>query len=250
MNRIALIFAALIAFLAPTACSTSYRMQGSPPSGLQLGSVLSKNLFLDASQFAKRTVKLRLRNSSGEPQLDLGRLRGSIEEGLRAAGYEVSEQGFGIVMDVNAFQMQSAQNARVTSNSGLGALLGGVAGYELSKGSGGISSGGGAVLGAVVGTTLEQVIRSHGSRSTFLVLCDVNIGIVRQEDTRKDRFMIGGNKIEQRNIDNERDEATFTNFALRDTIRIAAYAGNESGMEYQTITAMIDRLGRVVANLI
>lgn len=250
MRAIAVILTTLFVIFSGTACSTSYHMQASPPSGLQIGSIVSKNLFLDASQFANRTVKLRLRNSSGAPELDLGRLRGSIEESLRIAGYEVSDKNFGIVMDINAFQMQSAQNARVTSNSGLGVLLGGVAGYELAKKSGGMSAGGGTILGAVAGATLEQIIQSYGSRSTFLVLCDVNIGVVRQENIRKDRFMIGGNRIEQRNIESEQDEATFTSFALRDTVRVAAYAGDDANMENRTITAMIDRLGRVVANLL
>jgi hypothetical protein len=237
---LAIAFVALISSGCSTMTPTSQR-------GLQIGSATSKNLFVDASQFANRTIKLRIRNSSGDPALDLVRLRGSIESGLRMAGYQISDQDFGIVVDVNAFQMQSVSRASVRSSSGLGALLGGVVGYETAKRPGGISSGGGAILGAVAGATLEEVIRNYGEYSTYVALCDVNIGVVRKEYKKNDRFVIGGNKIEHK----EPDEVdTFTNFALRDTVRVAAFAGDEGVRANQTIDALLDRLGRVVANLL
>jgi hypothetical protein len=150
-------------------------------------------------------------------------------------------------MDVNAFQMQSASKANVTSNSGLGTIIGGVVGYEAASRPGGIRSGSGAILGAIAGATIEEIIRNHGELSTYLAICDVNIGIVRKEYSKKDRFVIGGNKIEHR----EPDEAdTFNTFAMRDTVRVAAFAGDDSTRSYQTLDALLDRLGRVVANLL
>lgn len=236
-----LIFVLFVVVLVGCTSEPSYRQ------GLQIGSATSKNLFIDSSQFANRKVKLRLRNSSGDPALDVVRLRGSIEAGLRAAGYEINDKDFGIVIDVNAFQMQTVSRANVRTNSGLGLLLGGVVGYEAAKRPGGVGAGSGAILGAIAGATLEEVIRSQGDYATYLALCDVNIGVVRKEYTKKDRFVIGGNKIENK----EPDEAdTFTNFALRDTVRVAAYAGDRNAPNYQTIEMLLDRLGRVVANLI
>lgn len=218
-----------------------------PMNGFQIGSATSKNLFVDSSQFANRTIKLRLRNSSGDPALDMARLRGSIESGLVSAGYRISDQDFGIVMDVNAFQMQSVAKASVTTNSGLGALLGGVVGYETAKRPGGISPGGGAMLGAIAGATIEEIIRNHGEYYTYIALCDVNIGVLRKEYKKSDRFVIGGNKIEHKEPD---EPDAFTNFALRDTVRVAAYAGDDVSRYGQTINALLDRLGRVVANLL
>lgn len=236
--------AVVVMFLMITACTS---LTPANQRGLQIGSATSKNLFVDASQFSNRTVKLRLRNSSGDPALDLTRLRGSIESGLQAAGYRIDDRDFGIVMDVNAFQMQSISQARVRSGSGLGTLLGGVIGYETAKRPGGVSSGGGAILGAVAGATIEEVIRNYGEYSTYIALCDVNIGVLRKEYKKNDRFVIGGNKIENK----EPDEAdTFTGFALRDTVRVAAYAGDEPERARHTVDALLDRLGRVVANLL
>lgn len=215
--------------------------------GLQIGSVTSKNLFIDPSQFANRKVKLRLRNSSGDPSLDINKLKSVISNGLVSAGYEIVDRDFGIVIDVNAYQLQAVATGNVRNNSGIGLVLGGVAGYEGGRRPGGITAGSGAILGAVAGYALEEIIRAQGEYATYLALCDVNIGVVRKEFTKKDRFMIGGNKIEHKEKD---EEDTFTNFALRDTLKVAVYAGDRSAPKQATIDALVDRLGRIVANLI
>lgn len=238
--------AAILIAIFLNACAT-------PPSGnqigFQIGSATSRNLFIDSTQFANRTIKLRLRNSSGDPSLDVTALRQSIETGFRAAGYTVSDQNFGIVVDVNAFQLQTAAASNVTTNSGLGMLLGGVIGYESAKRSGNIGGGSGAILGAVAGSVLEDVLRNHGTRATYLALCDVNVGVIRQESTKGDRFVIGGNKIERARED-DREKDTFSGFAMRETVRVAVYAGDSPDRVYQTVGAIVDRLGRVIANLL
>lgn len=229
--------------LALSACASAPQHQG-----LLVGSVASKNLFFDASQFANRRVKLRLRNSSGDQQLDMSRLRTTIERGLRGAGYEIVDTGFGILVDVNLYQVQSAAAARVRDNSALSTLLGGVVGYEIARqGRGGVSSGGGAILGAIAGYKLEEVIRAHSAMTSYIALSDVNIGVVRRDSRSADSFVIGGNKFE---FKDESELSTFTNFALRDSVRIAVYAGDDYEKRSQTVDALLERLGRIVANII
>lgn len=218
-------------------------------SEFQIGSAISRNLFVDSSQFANRTIKLRLRNSSGDDDLDIGRLRQSIESNLLAAGYSISDKNFGIVMDINAFQFRTIATSNASSNKGIGVLLGGVLGYEATRRSSDIAAGSGLILGAVAGSTLEDILRSHDSRSTYLTLCDVNIGLVRKESTTNDRFIIGGNRIEYPK-DTEQDKDAYTGFAMRETIRVAVYAGDSSERVTHTIGAIVDRLGRVIANLL
>lgn len=235
----------LVMVMMMAACASPAKSQ----NPFQIGSATSRNLFVDPSQFANRTIKLRLRNSSGDPDLDITRLRQSVEIGLKSAGYEISDKNFGIVMDINAFQFRTAATSNVSNSTGLGVLLGGVVGYETAKRSSDVGSGSGAILGAIAGSAIEDIIRNHGSRSTYLALCDVNIGIVRKESTKNDRFVIGGNRIEHAQ-DEEKDKDTYTGFAMRDTVRVAVYAGDESDRSYQTIGAIVDRLGRVIANLL
>ena len=98
-----------------------------------IGSAQTKNIFVDSSQFANRTVKLRLRSSSGDPDLNLSLVRSEIERGLTAAGYKISEDNFGILIDINAYMLQSVSVARRTGSNEVGALLGGVVGTEMAR---------------------------------------------------------------------------------------------------------------------
>ncbi len=234
----------LVALLLLASCAvTDFREQG-----FSIGSATSKTLFIDSSQFANRVVKLRVRNSSGDPAMDIGNIRNQIESGLRSAGYEISDKGFGIVVDVNAYFMNTVANGRTRATNEVGALLGAVAGYEATKKSGGMSSGSGLILGAIAGATLQQVIRSSGGEyNSYLALCDVNIGVIRQENRKKDSFTIGGNKIEHQ-FDEEK--STFEAFALRETVKVAVYAGDKVEYSSSTINSIHDRLARIVANLI
>jgi len=239
------LFGILLAMLlAITGCGSSAYVRD---TGFKIGSATSKNLFIDSSQFANRVVKLRIRNSSGDPALDIGSIRSQVEAGLRSAGYEIGDKGFGIVIDVNAYFMNSVANGRSRATNEIGALLGGVAGYEMAKRPGGISAGSGVILGAIAGATLQEVIRSSNEYDTYLALCDVNIGVVRQENKKKDYFTIGGNKIEHQQ---DEEKSTFESFALRETVKVAVYAGDARERAGSTIISIHDRLARIIANLI
>lgn len=241
MKLFSILFAIL---LTTTGCSSSGYVRD---TGFKIGSATSKNLFIDSSQFSNRIVKLRIRNTSGDPALDIGTFRNQVESGLRSAGYEISEKGFGIVIDVNAYYMNSVVDGRKRATNEIGALLGGVAGYEIAKRPGGISVGSGLILGAIAGATLQEVIRSSNEYDTYLALCDVNIGVVRQENKNKDHFTIGGNKIEHQEDD---EKGTFDSFALRETVKVAVYAGDKRERTASTLHSIHERMARIIANMI
>jgi hypothetical protein len=213
----------------------------------RIGSATSKNIFVDPSQFANHVVKLRLRNSSGDPSIDMSRMRASVESGLRSAGYTVADKGFGIVLDVNLYFMNSVAVGRRQVSNEVGVLLGGVAGYELAKRPGGVAAGSGAILGAIAGSTLQDVLRSNNEYDSYMVVCDVNIGVVKQENQKKDFFVIGGNRIQREQDD---DNGTFESFALRETVKVSVYAGDRRENRASVMGAIQDRLARVVSNLI
>lgn len=229
-------------FLALAGCAASDFRNNE----LKIGSATSKNVFIDASQFANRTVKVRLRNSSGDPSIDVSSLRVAVESGLRTAGYQIAEQNFGILVDVNLYFMNSVAQGRQRASNEVGALLGGVAGYEMAKRPGGMGAGSGALLGAIAGATLQDVLRYSNEYDTYLVLTDVNIGVVKQENKKKDFFVIGGNRIEQR----EEDNGTFESFAMRETLKVAVYGGDKRERRTQVMNAMQDRLTHVLSNLL
>lgn len=215
-------------------------------SAFKIGSSTSKNVFIDPSQFANRTVKIRLRNSSGDPAINVSAIRGAMESGLRSAGYQIGEQNFGILIDVNLYFMNSVAQGRQRASNEVGMLLGGVAGYEMAKRPGGVGPGSGALVGAVAGATLQEVLRVNNDYDSYLALSEVNIGIVRQENRKKDFFVIGGNRIEQ----SQEENGTFESFAMRETLKIAVYAGDQRERRAQVMDAIQDRLARVLSSLI
>jgi hypothetical protein len=213
----------------------------------KIGSSTSKNLFISSDQFLNKTIKVRLRNSSGDPDFNPLHMRTIVENGLTSAGYKISNENAGIVLDINLYFVGNVAAGRQRAGNEVGALLGAVAGYEVSKGSGGIGAGSGAILGAIAGSTLQDVIKANNEINTYLILCDVNIGVVQQESKSRDNFVIGGNRFEHKL---EVEKSTFESFALKDTLKISVYAGDKVENKYKVIQAIQDRLARVVSNII
>lgn len=81
----------------------------------------------------------------------------------------------GLVIDANLHIMNSVASGRQRASNEVGALLGGVAGYEAAKRQGRLSAGSGAHIGAVAGATVQDVLRSHNERDSYLAICDVNM---------------------------------------------------------------------------
>lgn len=232
--------------LATGCAGGSYREQR-----LMIGSTVSRNLFMDANQFGNRNVKVRLRNSSGDPGIDMARMRSDVEANLRSAGYSIADGSVGIVVDANLYFMNNVATGRQRASNEVGALLGGVVGYEAAKGRGGVGAGSGAILGAIAGATLQDVLRQHNDYDSYLAVCDVNIGVIRQQNTKRDSFVIGGNRFDQdRRRDQDEQSLTFDSFAIKETVKVYVWAGDLRTRKDSLIWAIQDRLARVVANLI
>lgn len=216
-------------------------------NGLMIGSTVSANIFVDANQFANKGVRVRLRNSSGDPGVNMSRLRADVEANLRSAGYSIADQSAGIVVDANLYFMNNVATGRQRASNEVGALLGGVAGYEAAKRPGGLSPGSGVVIGAIAGATLQDVLRRHNDYDSYLAVCDVNIGVFRQQNTQKDSFVIGGNRFER---EHDSKQSTFDSFAMREAVKVYVWAGDLRSRREALMLEIQNRLARVVANLI
>jgi hypothetical protein len=132
-----------------------------PATGLQYGSVIEKNLLVDASQFSDKSIKVNIRNTSGDPAFDLHGFRAALENAYRAKGYEPTRSAeFAILIDINVmYSGQISQN--MTNEFGfLGAAGGGVAGAAI----GGDTTG--AVAGILSGLAIGVIVGSHVSEDT------------------------------------------------------------------------------------
>lgn len=215
-------------------------------SNFMIGSSISKNIFIDPGQFSNKIVKLRLRNSSGDLSIDPSQIRASIENGLRSAGYVISDKDFGILLDVNIYFVNSVSTAKQSQSNDLSILLGGVVGYEIARNSGGITPGSGAILGGIAGATLNEVLKSNNDLDSYIVFSEVNIGVIKQRRAKKDSFTIGGNRFDM----NDEADGTFDAFDRRETLKVAVYAGDRNVNRGNVMIQIQNRLANILANLL
>lgn len=215
-------------------------------SNFMIGSSISKNIFIDSGQFSNKIVKLRLRNSSGDLSIDPSQIRASIENGLRLAGYVVSDKDFGILLDVNIYFVNSVSTAKQSQPNDLSILLGGVVGYEIARNSGRITPGSGAILGGIAGATLNEILKSNNDLDSYVVFSEVNIGVVKQQHVKKDFFTIGGNRFDM----NDEADGTFDAFDRRETLKVAVYAGDRNVNRGNVMMRIQKRLANILANLL
>lgn len=215
-------------------------------SNFMIGSSISKNIFIDSGQFSNKIVKLRLRNSSGDLSIDPSQIRASIENGLRSAGYVISDKDFGILLDVNIYFVNSVSTAKQSQPNDLSILLGGVVGYEIARNSGGITPGSGAILGGIAGATLNEILKSNNDLDSYVVFSEVNIGVVKQQRAKNDSFTIGGNRFDM----NDEADGTFDAFDRRETLKVAVYAGDRNVNRGNVMMQIQNRLANILANLL
>ena len=104
-------------------------MVKNPETGLQIGSVVEKNLVTDASFYKNRKIKVRTRNTSGDPAFDLAGFTSRLRSAYAGAGYEpTAGDDFGLLVDVNVMYSGQVQNNLAGEFGFLGAAAGGLAG--------------------------------------------------------------------------------------------------------------------------
>lgn len=243
MKVMPLKFFAVLVLLVLSGCANYDRKS----EELKIGSTISKNIFIDSSQFSNPKIKIRFRNSSGDDRVDISAMQADIERSLIASGYVVDVSNPGVILDVNLFFFNTVERARNTDSNGVATILGGVIGYELAKGRGGISGGSGAIIGAVAGSTLPDVLKLGGETQTYLGICDVNIGVLKSKSPKLNSFSIGGNQIENSKI---RFDETFESFDRSETIKISVYASSGRNQNVNIFEAMQRRLSKIIANIL
>lgn len=240
LGRFAVIAAVV---LLPGACAPQQRMGMvvDPSTGLQYGSVIETNLLVDASQFADNSIKVNIRNTSGDPAFDLHEFRAALENAYRAKGYEPTRSSeFAVLIDVNVMHSgQVSQN--MTNEFGfLGAAGGGVAGAAIGGDAIGVAAGvlSGIALGAIIG--------SYVSEDTYIVVAQMNMAIKDwQRGTRETTIVFSAS-------DKEEEEEQKGIKAFRETIGtgIAVYAGGRNVAQSTIAESVRQRLIRILSDVI
>jgi len=172
MNRYRLILAViLVALLGGCASPSRMGMVKDSATGLQFGSVIEKNIFIDSSQFQNRTIKVVIRNTSGDQLYQLGPFTGNLKQAFAGKGYTPTEaDSFGIKVDLNVLYSGQIQRNMASQYGFLGAAAGGLAGHRSN-------SPGATTAGLVVGATLGSILGSYVTEDTYIVVAEVNIGV-------------------------------------------------------------------------
>ena len=150
------------------------------------GSAISKNVFTDISQFSDKIVKVKIRNTSGDFDIDKTKLKKNLKSGLEENGFKVNESQYDFVIDLNIYSFQSVRQGKKRPSSGVGLLLGGVLGSEVGKRNNSISQGSGIILGAVAGATIENILKNSSESNTYFLLADFNIGWIKKDEDKEE----------------------------------------------------------------
>jgi hypothetical protein len=135
-----------------------------PETRLQYGSVVERNILIDSSQFKNKKLKLRIRNTSGDPAFDLYGFRSRLEQSYASKGYALTAgDDFGLLVDVNVVYSGQTRTDLRQEFGFLGAAAGGTAGAIAGTGG---SAEAGAAIGIISGAALGTIIGSYVTEDT------------------------------------------------------------------------------------
>jgi len=218
-----------------------YGMVEDPETGLMWGSAIEKNLVMDASQLENHSIKLNLRNVSGDSNYDLSLFRARLLEALRAKGYTPTDgNDFGVKYDVNVLYSGQVRQDLSQQFSFLGASAGGVAGYQ------GANQGRNMAAGIVAGATLGAIVGSYAHDDTYITVAEVTVAIADQYrgSTKKTITFSTSPPLQ------ESPRSSIKPFEEILRTKVAVYAGGRNASQSQIARGVRERLVRIVADAI
>ena len=237
-----LIFSAGILLLGGCTSPSRMGMIQDPQSGLQFGSVIEKNLFIDASQFKNCSIKVAIRNSSGDNAYHVGSFSGDINTAFSQKGFiPTQSDSFGIKIDINVLYSGQFQASMQSQYGFLGGAAGGIAGYR----SGTVA---GTSAGMLVGATIGSIVGSNVTDDTYIVIAEVSLGVTDNVGASN-----VNNKIISFGSSPKLQEETPKNFTpFREVIKtkIAVYAGGRNASQQQVALQVKKRLVGIISDSI
>lgn len=230
----------VIAALSACAPMTRLGMVKQPDTGLQFGSVVENNIFVDPAQFANRKIKVTTRNTSGDPAFYLTEFTDSLKSSYANKGYEpVDSDEFGIRLDVNVIYSGQVQQNLMNEFAFLGAAAGGITGT-------GVSGATGTAAGIVAGLTLGAILGSYVTEDTYIVVAEVAIGLTDTKATTEKSIIFSRSP----GVEEEEEEPDFKPFRRQTRTQIAVFAGGRNTPQSRIADEVRERLIRIVSDII
>lgn len=215
--------------------------------GLMYGSATDSQFIVDSSLFVNNRIKVRIRNTSGDPAFDLRGFKNRLEDEYRTLGYEPTDgNDFGILLDINVSYSGQIQEDMSEEFMWIGGVGGGVgAGYQpLVDGDGGKLLTHGAA-GAVVGATLGNILGSYVTDDTYIIVSDITLATVAPREESDGTTIVFGKdqKI-------SRKKNNFRGYRQRSTVNMAVYAGGRNVDQSEIVEGVRSRMLRILGDII
>ncbi|HNI07801.1 MAG TPA: complement resistance protein TraT [Thiobacillaceae bacterium] len=232
---------AIALLLAGCAQPMRYGMVENKETGLMMGSAIEKNIVIDSSQFENRTLKFSIRNTSGDTNYELSKLRAKFNDSLKSKGYiPTDSDAFGIKFDVNVLYSGQVRTDLSNEYSFLGGAVGGVAGY------GGTHEVRNMAAGMIAGATLGAIAGSNTKDDTYITVAEITIAVADQyRGTTKKVVSFSASPPLQ-----EEQRSSIKPFESILRTKVAVYAGGRNTPQDAITEAVRERLARIICDAI
>lgn len=224
---------------------TRMGMVKDPKTGLMFGSVIERSLMTDASFYRNSKLKVRVRNTSGDPAFSLRRFTDKLNSAYSSAGYEpTSASDFGLMVDVNVMYSGQIQDNLADEYGFIGASAGGIAGYRSSANAG-------TAVGVIAGATLGSILGSFVTDDTYIIVARISFGVVKKAVKSKKRVTFSRSE-KLKNIDDpdEDDEVIKRGFKKTYSTQVAVFAGGRNVTQDQIAAQVRERMIRIFSEFI
>lgn len=236
---------------AITACAnigqptTRMGMVKDPKTGLMFGSVIEKSILTDSSFYENNRLKVRVRNTSGDPAFGLRQFAGRLRDAYASAGYEpTNSDDFGLLIDVNVMYSGQAQSNLSQEYGFLGAAAGGIAGYRSSANAG-------TMIGLATGATLGSILGSFVTDDTYVIVARISFGVVKESVESKKRVTFSrSEKLKNLDDPDQDDRVIKRGFKKQYSTQVAVYAGGRNTTQDQIADQVRRRMIRIFSDFI
>ena len=239
------VIATICAVAIVTGCAAPARMGmvRDPQTGLQFGSTIEKNFFIDSSQFKNRSIKVSTRNASGDQAYQVGSFTNDFNSAFARKGYVPTQaDSFGMKLDINVLYSGQIQSNLGSQFAFLGGAAGGIGGSRSNMVAG-------TAAGLLVGATVGSIIGSNVTDDTYIVIAEVSLGISDSIlSASSDRKVISFSSSPQLQV--EKLPSNFTPFREVIRTKIAVYAGGRNTSQQQIAEQVRQRLVSIVSDSI
>ncbi len=233
----------ILSLLCISGCRSKQRMGmvRDQKTGLLYGSLMHGNMLLDPSQFDNPTIKLTIRNTSGDPAVNLKALQSTLERAYREKGYKLTKRGkYSIHLDINLrysgqISYDVAEEVSLISGMG-GGYLGGRMGQNADS----------AVMGAASGATIGAIVGQYATQDTYIMIADVTIGLVDKHAKRRKYIIEFGDT----QIIRDSEDTGYTAYRVREKAEVAVYAGGDVTSQSKIVRGVTTRFKRILQDVI